>query len=286
MTSTVARPLPEPATRDVAAHGARIRFVDAGAGAIVILIHDYLSSHVAWADLLPKLAARFRVIAPDLPGFGESEKPPPSRYAYGYDTFAESVVDVIASLGANRVSLCGQGLGGAVALTVAANHPHLVDRLILVNPAVYPSRPDALSRTLALPLVGPIVFKQLYGRAMFRRHFRERSYGSNFDVPTARVDYLFDLFSGPAAREAAYATMLATLDTRPLVAKVPRVTVPTLVAWGREDRISPVEHGRRLARELQHARFEVFECGHSPPEECPDAFVEAVLTFLGGMKGR
>ena len=284
--TTAARPLLEPATRDVAAHGARIRFVDAGAGAIAILIHDYLSSHVAWADLLPKLAARFRVIAPDLPGFGESEKPPPSRYAYGYDAFAESVVDLIAALGANRVSLCGQGLGGAVALTVAANHPHLVDKLILVNPAVYPSRTDALSRTLALPLVGPVVFKQLYGRAMFRRHFRERFYGSTFDVPWARVDYLFDLFSGPAAREAAYATMLATLDTRPLMAKVPRVTVPTLVAWGRGDRVSPVEQGRRLARELQHARFEVFECGHSPPEECPDAFVEAALTFLGGTTRR
>ena len=280
MTTAAARPQLERATRDVAARGARIRFVEAGVGPAIVLIHDYLSSHVAWEDTLPGLAARFRVIAPDLPGFGESEKPPPSRYAYGYDAFAESVVDLLAALGENRVSLCGQGLGGAVALTVAANHPHLVDKLILVNPAVYPSPPDALSRLAVFPLLGPIVFKQLYGRAMFRRHFRDRFYGSDAPVRSTRVDYLFDLFSGPAAREAAFATMLATLDTRPLMAKVPRVTVPTLVVWGRADRVSPVEHGRRLARELQHARFEVFECGHSPPEECPQAFVEAAVTFL------
>ena len=66
--------------------------------------------------------------------------------------------------------------------------------------------------------------------------------------------------------------MRAMLDTRPLTASVPRVTAPTLVAWGRANRASPVEQGRRLARELGGARFEVFDCGRSPAEECPEAF--------------
>src|SRR5262245_24682034 len=67
--------------RDVAARGARIRFVEAGSGPPLLLLHDFLSSHVAWDDVVPELAAHFRVIVPDLPGFGESEKPPPGRYA-------------------------------------------------------------------------------------------------------------------------------------------------------------------------------------------------------------
>ena len=75
-------------------------------------------------------------------------------------------------------------------------------------------------------------------------------------------------------------TMNAMLDTRPLTASVPRVTAPTLVAWGRGNRTSPVEQGRRLARELGGARFEVFDCGRSPAEECPEAFTTAVTSFL------
>jgi pimeloyl-ACP methyl ester carboxylesterase len=243
-------------------------------------LHDYLSSHAAWDDVIEPLARHFHVIAPDLPGFGESEKPPPSRYAYGFDAFSESVADLIAALRPGRVSLCGHAMGGSVALTLAANHGHLVDKLLLVNPLVYPVRPDAFTRLATVPLLGALAFKQLYGRAIFKSRFARRS----TRLPAGRVDQLFDLFNVPAAREAAYATMLSMLDTRPLMASVPRVTAPSLVAWGRGDRANPVDHGRRLARELRGARFEVFECGHSPAEECPEAFVDAVSMFLVGRK--
>jgi pimeloyl-ACP methyl ester carboxylesterase len=264
----------QPITHDVAARGARIRFAMAGSGPPLVLVHDYLASRVAWDDVMPQLAGHFRVIVPDLPGFGESEKPPPSRYRYGFEGFSESLVDLLAALGLGRVSLCGHAMGGAVALTLAARHAHVVDKLVLVNPLVYPPRPDALSRIAGVPVLGPLVFKQLYGRSLFRSRFATGSTASG------RVDRLFEMFDAPAAREAAYATMCSILDTRPLTASVPRVTAPTLVAWGRANRVSPVDQGRRLARELGGARFEVFDCGTSPPEECPDAFASAVTAFL------
>jgi pimeloyl-ACP methyl ester carboxylesterase len=270
--------------RDVAARGARIRFAEAGAGTPLVLVHDYLSSRVAWDDVLPQLAQHFHVIVPDLPGFGESEKPPPSRYRYDFDGFSESLVDLVAALGLGRVSLCGHAMGGAVTLTLAATYPHVVRGLVLVNPLVYPPRPDALSRVVGLPLLGPLLFKQLYGRTLFRSRFLSASRPPATGAASRRVDRLFELFDAPAAREAAYATMIAMLDTRPLTASLPRVTAPTLVAWGRANRASPVEQGRRLARELGGARFEVFDCGPSPPEECPDAFARAVTTFLAGEK--
>ncbi len=269
-----------PAVRDVAARGARIRFVDAGRGAPLVLVHDYLASHVTWDDVLAPLSRRFRVIAPDLPGFGESEKPPPGRYRYDFEAFSESLVDLVAAVGLRRVSLCGHGMGGAVALTVAATHAHIVDRLVLVNPLVYPPRPDALSRIAEIPVLGPLFFKQLYGRTLFRNRFLPYARSATNAAATRRVDYLFDLFDVPAAREAAYATMRAMLDTRPLTASVPRVTAPTLVAWGRENVAAPLEQGRKLARALAGARFEVFDCGRSPAEECPDAFASIVTAFL------
>jgi pimeloyl-ACP methyl ester carboxylesterase len=275
-----------PVARDVAARGARIRFVEAGSGPPLVLVHDYLASHVAWDDVLPRLAEKFRVIAPDLPGFGESEKPPPSRYPYDFDGFSESLVDLVAALDLGRVSLCGHAMGGAITLTLAASYPHVVQKLVLVNPLVYPPKhPDALFRIAGVPVLGPLVFKQLFGRALFRGRFLG-DVRTGAGAPSRRVDLLFEQFDAPAAREAAYATMRSMLDTRPLTASVPRVTAPTLVTWGRGHRTSPVEHGRRLARELGGARFEVFDCGSSPPEECPEAFASVVSTFLSDGRGR
>src|SRR5271166_94620 len=86
-------------TRDVAARGARIRFVEAGQGPPLVLVHDCLASRLEWDDVLARLSLRFHVIAPDLPGFGESEKPAPGRYDYDFDAFAESLVDLSAALG-------------------------------------------------------------------------------------------------------------------------------------------------------------------------------------------
>jgi len=142
-----------------------------------------------------------------------------------------------------------------------------------------------MSRVASVPVLGPVAFKQMYGRAMFRRFFREHVYG-NAEPPWSRVDTHFDLFNVPAAREAAFATTLALMDTRAIVAQVPRVTVPTLVAWGRGDACAPISDGRRLARELRGARFEVFESGHAPQEECPDAFARVAHRFLAEAAGK
>jgi pimeloyl-ACP methyl ester carboxylesterase len=276
-------PLPS-STRDVAARGARIRFVEAGGGPPLLLVHDCLTSRLVWDDVLARLSRRFHVIAPDLPGFGESEKPSPARYRYDFDAFAESLVDLAAALGLVRLSLCGHGLGGAVALTLAAEHPYLVEKMVLVNPLVYPPRPHALAQIAGVPVIGPLVFKQVLGRALFRNHLLSQGRPVN-GTSSRRLDQFFDLFDAPAAREAAYATMRATLDTRALMARVPRVTTPTLVLWGRANRSSPVEQGRRLARELGGSRFEVLDCGPSPAEECPDVFAETLTAFLSDGEG-
>ena len=271
-----------PTTRDVGARGARIRFYEGGSGPPLLLVHGYLWSGAVWEDVFPLLSRDLRVIVPDLPGFGESEKPSPARYAYGLEAFAESLADLVAALGVGRISVCGHSMGGAVALMLAAHHPDLVEKLIVVDPIVYGSRRGAAASIATLPILGPILFKQMYGRAMFRRFFRENVYAKEESLPVDRIERMFEAFNAPAAREAAYATMLATLDTRALVASIPRVNAPTLVAWGRSDRSVPVEHGRRLARELRRARFEVFDCGHSPAEETPEAFAEVASAFIRG----
>jgi pimeloyl-ACP methyl ester carboxylesterase len=267
-------------TRDVAARGARVRFVETGDGPPLLLVHGYLGSHSVWDDAVDGLSAHFRTLAPDLPGFGESEKPPAARYPYNVDAFAESLADLVASLELGRVVVCGHDLGGAVALMMAARHPAMVERLVLVDPIVYPHKPDLYTRLAGTPVVGPVAFKQLSGRGIFGAFFQRRNYAASGVVSSARIDMLFDAFNAPAAREAAYATLQSLADTRTLVALLPRVHAPALVVWGRNDRLLPVAHGRRLSRELPHARLEILDSGHSPHEEQPAVFAKIAHEFL------
>jgi pimeloyl-ACP methyl ester carboxylesterase len=265
--------------KDVAARGARIRFIEAGAGTPLLLVHDFAASREVWTATAMRLASKFHVVAPDLPGFGASEKPDPQRYAYGYDAFSESLFDLVAALGLGRVHVCGHGMGAGVALTLAAGHPSLVNKLVLVDALVYPAGDHALERAGRVPLVGGLLWKQLMGPALFRTYLQGTVYGGAARVPPGRFDALFEAFNAPAARQAAHATLVAKADTRTLVARLPRVTADALVIWGRDDRLAPVEHGRRLARELR-GRFEVFECGRCPPDEEPDGFSTTLAAFL------
>ena len=265
--------------RDVSARAARIRFVEAGSGPPLVLIHDGLASHEMFLASLAHLSSDFRVIAPDLPGFGASEKPDPQRFAYGWDAFADSIADLVAGLGLGRVHVGGHAMGGGVALALAARHPSLVHKLVLVDALVYPTAEHVLDRLGRTPVAGGVLWRQLMGHALFRTYIEGSVYSGCTDVPDGRVDAFFAAFNAPAARQAAHATIVAKADTRPLVARLPRVTAESLVVWGRDDRVAPVEHGRRLARALK-GRFEVLECGRCPPDELPEAFASIVASFL------
>jgi len=268
--------------RDVTARKVRMRVIEAGAGRPLLLIHGFLVSHLEYDRIIEPLAQHFRVIAVDLPGFGESEKPPPTRYPYGIEAFAEAVADVIAAMDLGRVSVLGHSMGGAIALTLAAEHPELVEKLVVANALVYPFPLDFKARIPLLPVVGPFVFKQLYGRSMFRAYFRENVYKPGFPLPLDRVDAYYDRFNTPAPRESSYAVLRAMLATRPVVARIPRISMPTLVVWGRDDRMFRPALGQRLARELASARLELFDTGHAPNEEQPEQFASVVTEFLRG----
>jgi pimeloyl-ACP methyl ester carboxylesterase len=266
--------------KDVAARGARIRFAEAGAGAPLLLVHDFAATREVWTAAVMRLSQSFRVVVPDLPGFGTSEKPDPQRFAYGWDAFSDAMFDLVAALGVGgRIHVCGHGMGGGIALSLAARHPALVHKLVLTSALVFPPQEHALERTGRMPLVGAILWRQVMGSALFRAYVQSTIYSGAARIPAGRTEELYEAFNAPAGRQAAHATLVAIADTRPLVARLPRVTADTLVIWGRDDVIAPIEHGRRLARELR-GRFEVLECGRCPPDEAPDAFATAVTSFL------
>jgi pimeloyl-ACP methyl ester carboxylesterase len=266
--------------RDVTASGVRLRVSEEGAGPPVILLHGLFVDHSCWDGLIPLMRDEFRLIAPDLPGFGESEKPAASRFPYGVEAFAEAIADLYAGLALGRATLVGHALGGAVALTVAARHPELVQRLVLLDALCYDAPLNIQHRVALMPLIGSVIFRQLWGKPTFRSYVRDSMFSAPGRARHGRIDHYYETFNSPAARGSALATLRSTLDTRAVVARTTSIQTPTLVIWGRHDKIYPVRLGQRLAHEIRGAGLEVLDAGHAVHEERPADVAEIIARFL------
>src|SRR6266550_4469326 len=254
-------------------YGAKIHFVEAGTGDPLILIHGLADDVAVWDSVISPLAARFRVIALDQIGFGRSDKP---LLSYRVSTFVDFLDGFLNELKIKRASLVGNSLGGWVAAAFTLAHPERINRLVLCNAAGY----AAVSKTMdpralsALRLVsredirylGPLTFhdKRFYEDVdlAFKQHV---SADDNYTV-----NQLLD-------------SMIRGEDV--LDNRLAAIKQPTLILWGREDRLIPLNFAERFHKEITGSRLEVIDnCGHMPQVECPEKFVTAVLEFLRDTK--
>ncbi len=254
-------------------YGAKIHFVEAGTGAPLILIHGLADDVTVWDSVIPPLAASFRVIALDQIGFGRSDKP---LLSYRVSTFVDFLDGFLNELKIKRASLVGNSLGGWVAAAFTLAHPERINRLVLCNAAGY----AAVSKTMdpralsALRLVsredirylGPLTFhdKRFYEDVdlAFKQHV---SADDNYTV-----NQLLD-------------SMIRGEDV--LDNRLAAIKQPTLILWGREDRLIPLNFAERFHKEITGSRLEVIDnCGHMPQVECPEKFNTAVLQFLSAAK--
>lgn len=251
----------------------------------VVLLHGFGGSHVSWRKVAPDLAAAgFRVATLDLAGFGYSERPA-ERAAYAPAGQAATVAEVLErlapELGSGPVHLVGHSFGGGVALAFADARPERVRSLVLVDSTLPThSRAPRASWPLYRP-VAYLLLRTLGLRRFFVREALEKAFHDDAQVTRELVDAYRDrlLLRGPAG---AYRSLTGPLPRERLTVDLPTIRVPALVVWGTEDALIPMEAGRRAARRLPDARFAALPgCGHLPMEECPEAFLEVVLGFLG-----
>ncbi len=281
-----ADPVPELQFRTI--HGYRRAFRIAGSGPALLLIHGIGDNSTAWEPVHARLARRFTVIAPDLLGHGQSDKP---RADYSVAAYANGMRDLLSVLDIDRVTVVGHSLGGGVAMQFAYQFPQLVERLILVGAggvtkdvnsalrfASLPVGGEALA-LLRLPLVLPTLqtFGRLLGTVI-------GSTGVGRDIPNM-LRILADL-PEPTASAAFTRTLRAVVDWRgQVVTMLDRCylteSVPVQLIWGEQDAVIPVSHAHMAHAAMPGSRLAVFpRSGHFPFHDDPDRFVDLVEEFV------
>lgn len=241
----------------VSVDGFDVRYLTAGDGPTLCFVHGAIGLRLIRAHEL--LAATHRIVALEIPGFGDS---PPNERSRSLRELAGTVRQAIAAIGIDRTSLWGTSFGGKLALWLAADAPDLVDALVLESPAAIrheapqpaaPSGPPSLSELTALLYAHP-----------------ERRLAADDLAPevVAKQQALAGRLVGPA-RDAELESAMAGLD------------VPTLALFGTADRLTPPELGRHYRRILPDCHvLVVYDAAHQIASDRPEAFASVVADFV------
>jgi pimeloyl-ACP methyl ester carboxylesterase len=270
----------------VTIHGHDVRYRSTGTGPIVLLVHGMAGSSATWAPVVLGLAGHVTVIAPDLLGHGESDKP---RGDYSLGAFASGLRDLMVALGHERATIVGHSLGGGIAMQFAYQFPERCERLVLVASGGLGHEVSPLLRLLTLPGaehllplacndrlrgVGSVLGEQLH------------RLGARPVPAFAEVLRSYSALTDDSAREAFVHTLRSVVDYRgQRVSASDRLylatDVPTLIVWGARDPIIPVRHATATHEAIANSRLEIFEAaGHFPHCDDPGRFVEVLLEFI------
>ena len=276
-----------PADRFLLVDGHRVYVEQSGPadGEPVVLVHGFGSSSHSWRLVAPRLAAAgFRVVVPDLYGFGWSERPE-DRRAYSPAGQARMVRAVMDGLGIERAHLVGHSFGGGVSLEVWRQAPLRVHSLALVATTL-----PTISRAprADMPLYGPLAFLAVRTVGLTRAFVRaalERSVANLALVTPELVEAYRERLRlvGPAG---TYRSLTAPIPRERLEVDLAALDLPVILIWGADDRLIPIEHGRRAARKIHGATLVVYpETGHLVMEERPERLAERLVGFIRRAEG-
>jgi pimeloyl-ACP methyl ester carboxylesterase len=285
-TATVAPTRPEIRVEELELHGHRVSYRIGGEGPMIVLIHGITSDSANWRDVLPQLAERHTVLAPDLLGHGDSAKP---RGDYSLGAHASGVRDLLIALGIDKATVVGHSLGGGVAMQFAYQFPERLERLVLVSSGGLGREVHLILRLTALPAAEYVL------PVLVAKPFRDA--GEALAAGLARLGLragsdLEEIARGFAslrdvdARQAFVHTARSIIDVSgQRVSATDRLylsaEVPSLLVWGERDPIIPAAHGRAAQEQMPGSRLEVFEhSGHFPHLDDPRRFANTLSDFV------
>jgi len=261
------------------ANGIKTNYLEAGKGDPVVLIHGSgpgVTSYANWRLVLPALAENFRVLAPDMVGFGFSERP--ANIQYGVQTWADQVVGLMDTLELPRAHMVGNSFGGAIALRIATQHPDRVGKLVLMGSMGVPFPiTEGLERVWGYEPSFENMRKVLdvfaYSRDLVNDELAEVRYRGS--IQPGFQESFAAMF--PAPRQRWVEAMCTPEDD------IRRLPHRTLIVHGREDQVIPVQTSLRLMELIDNADLSVFShCGHWSMIERTEDFNRSVSEFFSG----
>lgn len=266
-------------------HGDRIAYREAGQGHALLLIHGMAGSSATWRAIIGPLSKKYRVIAPDLLGHGESAKP---RGDYSLGAFAVFLRDLLDELGVVSATVVGQSLGGGIAMQFTHQHRDYCERLALIGSGGLGQELSPVLRLLSAPgaeLVLPVVAP----RPVLNLGNKLGAWLTSAGIQAPRAGEMWQAYcslSDARTRQAFLRTLRSVVDYRgQAVSALNKLHVaaglPSILIWGDQDRIIPVAHAYAAHDALDGSRLEVLKgVGHFPHAEAPSAVVEILEDFI------
>ncbi|MGN6217596.1 MAG: alpha/beta fold hydrolase [Solirubrobacterales bacterium] len=263
--------------------GAEVNYAEIGEGEPILFVHGLAGCWGNWLENLPYFGREYRAIALDLPGFGESPMP---SWEISMPNYGRLIHDFCERLGLDRVAaLVGNSMGGFISTEAVIQRPQRFDRLVLVSAAgisfweAKGRRVQAVARTIEA--AAPHLLNGDRGLFLTRPLGRKIAFGRVFRNPNKLRPELLKEQTRPALSAPGFAdamTSIAGYDTRE---RLPEIEIPTLVVWGLNDQIVPVEAALGYHRMIPRSRLEIFErTGHLPQLERPARFNPLVEQFI------
>jgi len=269
-----------PETRYIEVGGTSLRVRDSGdpRSPAVILLHGFGSSLETWEPWAQSLSGTYRVVRFDLPGSGLSE--PDRSASYADSRSLELIEGLMDHLGLENAVFIGNSMGGRIAWRFAAAYPSRVRKLVLISPDGFASPGFEYGKPPQVPAALNLM-KYFLPRSLMRNYLRA-AYGDPTRLSDAVIDRYYDLLRAPGNRDAMLRRMQQSVLEDP-VPLLRQIAIPTLLLWGRKDRLIPFANAADYLRALPNATLVAFpELGHVPHEEEPVESLKTVERFLAG----
>ena len=236
---------------------------------VVVLLHGIGASAERWGYVVPHLSEKYRLLVPDIIGFGYSDKP---TVEYTMDFFVQFFEDFLGELKVERLSIIGSSFGGYLASCFTMKNSKNVKKLVLAAPAG-----TMRSSTRALDQYIMAALYPTYENSI--RAFKDMVYEPSVVTEETIRDFM-NRMRLPNAKYAFMSTLLAMRDHRHLSGTISKINVPTLLVWGEDDKMIPLENAQEY-KEIPNSRITVMKnCGHTPFVEKPVEFSNLILEFL------
>ena len=250
--------------------GNKIRYFEEGNSKItLLLLHGLGASAERWEDVIPLFAKKFRVIVPDLIGFGYSDKP---TVDYTTNYFAEFLSKFVEKVGIDEMSIIGSSLGGQIAAEFIIEQNANVKKLVLVSPSGIMKH--------STPALNTYISAALYPNTDSALNAFQVMSGSK-KVNEKIVSGFIERMQLPNAKVAFLSTLLGLSNSKVITEKLQLITIPTLIVWGENDPVIPIEYAQSFISGINDCRFyKMIGCGHTPYVEEPGKFYQIVSDFL------